>query len=64
MKLSGRLVIAVVVGAVAGLALGYVLHGGSYQPSTSWLIFRPGEALLWVIGGGILFGLVWWLFSR
>jgi hypothetical protein len=61
MKLSGRLVIAVLVGAVVGLALGYVVHGEAYRSSLS---FYPGDAMLWVIIGGAVFGLVWWLFSR
>jgi hypothetical protein len=64
MKLSGKLVIAVLVGAVVGLAFGYVAYGGAYRSLTSWLIFSPGDAMLWVIMGGAVFGLVWRLFSR
>lgn len=56
--------IAVLVGAVAGLALGYVAHGGAYRSLTAWVSFYPGDAMLWVIIGGAVFGLVWWLFSR
>ena len=64
MKPSGRLVIAVLVGAVVGLALGYVVHGGAYRSLTSWVSSYPCDTMLWVIMGGAVFGVVWRLFSR
>jgi hypothetical protein len=64
MKLSGKLAFAVLVGAVVGLALGYVVHGGAYRSLTSWLSSYPGDVMLWVIMGVGVFGLVWRLFSR